>query len=199
MDTLLYTKDEILLPSLCNEIIEHFNNIDDDNKYDGVTSSGTNKNVKDTLDCAITTFVDNDLYWKNTIETVKDMLLDNVKIYLKEMELKHPIMNFEMFKGRLFFDTILFQRYTKNKGKFTYHQDGSCKYNENKTRVITFLFYLNDVDEGGETEVFGGIKIQPRTGKLLLFPANWCFPHCGLVPLSGNKYILTGWIYINIV
>ena len=63
-------------------------------------------------------------------------------------------------------------------------------------RVLTYLFYLNDIDEGGETEFFGGdIKIIPKAGKLIIFPASWTFPHCGKMPISSNKYIITGWIY----
>ena len=61
--------------------------------------------------------------------------------------------------------------------------------------LLTFLFYLNTLEEGGHTEFWGNYKIKPETGKLLLFPASWTFPHCGKTPISDNKYIITGWIY----
>ena len=48
---------------------------------------------------------------------------------------------------------------------------------------------------GGETEIWDSHKIKPECGKLLLFPSCWTFPHRGNVPISGNKYILTGWVY----
>ena len=40
-----------------------------------------------------------------------------------------------------------------------------------------------------------GIKVQPRQGRMLLFPATWCYIHRG-AELKGtqNKYIITGWI-----
>jgi hypothetical protein len=57
------------------------------------------------------------------------------------------------------------------------------------------MWYLNDVEEGGETEFFGNYKIKPETGKFVLFPATWTYPHAALVPRSGDKYIITGWFY----
>ena len=62
-------------------------------------------------------------------------------------------------------------------------------------RHITFIWYLNDVNDGGETAFDGIYKIRPKSGKLVLFPASWTYPHCGKMPLSSDKYIITGWIY----
>ena len=61
--------------------------------------------------------------------------------------------------------------------------------------VITYIFYLNDVEEGGETEIRRKCKIKSKAGKLLLFPSCWTFPHRGVMPISDNKYIITGWLY----
>jgi hypothetical protein len=60
---------------------------------------------------------------------------------------------------------------------------------------LTYIWYLNDVNEGGETIIWDNHKIKPTTGKLLLFPATWTYPHSGLMPISNDKYIITGWIY----
>ncbi len=89
---------------------------------------------------------------------------------------------------------ILCQKYDKNSGFYKYHNDFSllknCSY-----RVITFIIYLNSVFDGGETEFFGNKKIKATKGRIVLFPSSWTFPHRGVVPVSDNKYILTGWIY----
>lgn len=59
-------------------------------------------------------------------------------------------------------------------------------------RYMVFLWYLNDVKEGGETEFCDlGIKVPARTGKLLVFPPYWMFQHTGRPPLSEDKYILS--------
>ena len=59
-------------------------------------------------------------------------------------------------------------------------------------RYMVFLWYLNDVQEGGETEFCDlGIKVQARTGRLLMFPPFWMFQHAGLAPVSNDKYIVS--------
>ena len=91
----------------------------------------------------------------------------------------------------------LLQKYEKNKGKYTYHNDFNIDYEKKRYRVVTFLWYLNDVEEGGQTEFWGGKhKIKAEKGKLILFPAAWNFPHRGCMPISDNKYIITNWFYV---
>jgi hypothetical protein len=83
-----------------------------------------------------------------------------------------------------------------NEGRYVYHHDFSIDLKNKKNRVITYLWYLNDVDLGGETDFLNGeIKVVPECGKLILFPASWTYPHKGCIPKSSNKYIITGWIY----
>ena len=57
-------------------------------------------------------------------------------------------------------------------------------------RFLVLFFYLNDVEEGGET-YFQDIDftVQPKEGRLLIFPPTWMFPHAGLKPVSNDKYI----------
>jgi hypothetical protein len=62
-------------------------------------------------------------------------------------------------------------------------------------RFLVFLWYLNDVAEGGETEFCNlGIKVAPRTGRLLMFPPYWMFQHAGLAPISNDKYIVSTYL-----
>lgn len=62
-------------------------------------------------------------------------------------------------------------------------------------RYLVFLWYLNDVAEGGETEFLNlGIKVAPRTGRLLMFPPYWMFQHTGLPPRSNDKYIVSTYL-----
>jgi len=61
-------------------------------------------------------------------------------------------------------------------------------------RYLAFLWYLNGVKEGGETN-FEGLTIPPKPGKLLVFPPMWMFPHNGKPPISGPKYILSTYLH----
>ena len=62
-------------------------------------------------------------------------------------------------------------------------------------RYMVFLWYLNDVPEGGETTFCDiGMQVAPRAGRLLMFPPFWMFQHAGLPPISGDKYILSTYL-----
>jgi hypothetical protein len=62
-------------------------------------------------------------------------------------------------------------------------------------RYLVFLWYLNDVADGGETEFCNlGIKVAPRAGRLLMFPPYWMFQHAGLAPRSNDKYIVSTYL-----
>lgn len=88
------------------------------------------------------------------------------------------------------------KKYFANTGKNVYCSDSLIDINSN--RFITYRWYLNDVEDGGEIEFWNNDKIIPEKGKLILFPANWCFPYKDNIPISRNKYIITGWFYFKI-
>jgi len=88
------------------------------------------------------------------------------------------------------------QMYPQNQGRFRWHADSVGK--DTATRVVAMVLYLNDVDQGGETEFFHqGISISPTAGHLALFPAGWNYMHCGHTPESGDKYIISTFIRIK--
>jgi hypothetical protein len=70
-------------------------------------------------------------------------------------------------------------------------EDGETEFSR---RVGVYILYLNDVAEGGETEfLYLSKRISPKKGRLIIFPPNYPWAHRGNPPLSGTKYILTGW------
>jgi hypothetical protein len=76
------------------------------------------------------------------------------------------------------------------------HIDFHCDNTSATTcsRVISAVWYLNSLSEGGEIEFpYQGLRIQPRQGTLLLFPSGWTHPHRALAPRSGPKYVIIGW------
>jgi hypothetical protein len=62
-------------------------------------------------------------------------------------------------------------------------------------RYLVLLWYLNDVEEAGET-VFPmlNMRVSARAGRLLMFPPYWMYQHQGLQPISGDKYILSTYL-----
>lgn len=98
------------------------------------------------------------------------------------------------------YEQFRMKRYLPNgKDEFGIHTDvgsyGSAR------RFLAFQWYLNTVDEGGATE-FGYKQTEPRCsipavqGRLLMFPPLWTHPHWGCKPISGPKYIVTGYLHL---
>ena len=66
----------------------------------------------------------------------------------------------------------------------------------NSHRILAWITYLNDIEEGGETEfLFYNKKIKPEKGKTLIWPAEWTHAHRGIVTPS-IKYVITGWFHL---
>jgi hypothetical protein len=90
---------------------------------------------------------------------------------------------------------LLMKRYNPpDEGFHTFHQDWASGLENTARRELVGQFFLNDVDEGGETEFyFQKLKVKPEQGKLIVFPAYFTHAHKGHIPISNSKYILTSW------
>ena len=61
-------------------------------------------------------------------------------------------------------------------------------------RVLAWIVYLNDDFEGGETEfLYQGVRVKPKKGTAVIWPAAFTHAHRGNPPLDNTKYIATGW------
>lgn len=177
--------------NICESIITKFE--EQENKYPGVTMNGHDSKIKNTTDFHLMHQKNNE--WKEIDDLLTDELNKKFNEYIKnlfkDLNKESQIYRFNNVKDRGF----QIQKYYKNCGFYNYHHDGYCEP-EFGTRILTFLWYLNDVEDGGETEFFGGkFKIKPEIGKLVLFPCYWTYPHKGCMPKSNDKYIITGWLY----
>lgn len=65
-------------------------------------------------------------------------------------------------------------------------------------RTLAWMVYLNDVEEGGETEwLYQQRKVKPEKGTVVIWPGSFTHLHRGNPPMS-EKYIATGWYQGNI-
>ena len=89
------------------------------------------------------------------------------------------------------------QKTTPGGGYHVWHSEHGPKAFTN--RVLAYTLYLNDVEEGGETEfLYQSKRVPARKGTISIFPAAFTHQHRGNPPLSGDKYIMTGWVqYAN--
>jgi hypothetical protein len=194
IDNFIYLEENNLTDVKCDDIIDMF--IKNENKKPGTTAGGINPDIKNTNDLYISILVgfeELDKFLYNKLHIAIKNYLNKIKYHLNSIEVKEDILSY--------FNTVSdfgyqIQEYVKNEGKYNWHSDSldlnGIKKN-NQMRMLAFIWYLNDVHEGGETEFVNG-KVTPKRGSLLIFPSSWTYLHKGNVPISNNKYIITGWV-----
>ena len=83
-----------------------------------------------------------------------------------------------------------------------YYNNGNEKFDEHvdvtdsssSIRAVAFLFYLNDND-GNTLFPLHNLNIQPVSGRVIVFPPTWEYPHQGLAPKINSKYIMSTYIH----
>lgn len=96
-----------------------------------------------------------------------------------------------------YFTTLKIQKTLPTEGYHIWHIEHGKGF-ENEPRAFVFSIYLNDVEEGGETEFLHFSKrVKPKTGRIVIWPAAFPYLHRGNPPLSGEKYLLTSWMLLR--
>jgi prolyl 4-hydroxylase len=170
---------------LCDEILEYFYSAD--YKVNGAVENNgkavVRESIKDSIDCPL---VDEVLKLKYIDSLQKNIIND----YVKEYEFCNDNSPWAII------DFPNIQYYRPNNGAYKkWHCERSTGWEQNSaSRHLVYMTYLNDVDDGGETEFFyQNLKIKPKKGLTLIWPADWTFTHRGVISPSEEKYIITGW------
>ena len=181
-DPYYYIDKNALSKETCKGIIDLFESLP---QHKGVTGGGLNTDMKRTYEVQIEGDV-----WKE-YDTI---LCQSLSLALKNysIHLINTCNNYTLRDKNLTDTGYQIQKYIKYDGFYEWHSDERIN-NQKSARTITFLWYLNDIDVGGETYFYNG-KVKPEAGKLLLFPATWTYNHKGNMPKSHDKYIITGWV-----
>jgi hypothetical protein len=92
-------------------------------------------------------------------------------------------------------EPINIQYYKPGGGYKAWHTERTSSDPVNSSRHLVFMTYLNDVTDAGETEFYyQNLKIQPRKGLTVIWPADWTHTHRGIPSPTQEKYIITGWL-----
>jgi|TARA_R110002095_G_scaffold108928_1_gene95332 hypothetical protein len=132
----------------------------------------------------------------------------NINVWWED--LKSLIVNFDMAWNHyikttgadtayqsFFFTDMKIQKTLPTEGYHVWHIEHGKGFS-NEPRAFVFSVYLNDIKEGGETEFLHFSKrVQPKTGRIVIWPAGFPYLHRGNPPLSGEKYILTSWMMLR--
>jgi hypothetical protein len=176
-----YLEDEFL----CDKIIDYFKS--SPNKVKGICYDDSKKeyridiNIKNSLDLTLTP--DSTLYnsYLNELQKVIDQ-------YVNKFAYCSTITSWGLL------EPINIQYYEPGGGYYDWHCERSNGCYPASIRHLVFMTYLNDVNDAGETEFFHqGIKIKPKRGLTVIWPADWTYTHRGIPSISEEKYIVTGW------
>jgi hypothetical protein len=86
---------------------------------------------------------------------------------------------------------VLLQQTNPKEGYHAFHAEDSTW--NNQLRTLAWMVYLNDVDDGGETEyLYQQLKVKPKQGRVVIWPGSFTHIHRGNPPMS-EKFIATGW------
>lgn len=176
--------------SICDDLIKlHIQNKD---KIDG--TMGTDYKLDYKLKKSTETFYTSDDFIKNKscikyIEELQNIVNKYTDRYIYSAKTSKWTIT----------QNIKIQHYNKNEGYFKWHTERDGAQEGYASRHLVFMTYLNDVNDGGETEFYyQNVKIKPQKGKTVIWPADWTHTHRGITSPTQEKYIITGWFnFIN--
>jgi hypothetical protein len=165
--------------SICDDIINYFKNSTD--KTAGKVGFGeVNKIIKDSTDL----YLDN----VNLANNYNMQLQQVLNKYIEKYEFCNKYESFSLV------ERVNIQHYLPSQGFYRWHTERTGKQEPVASRHLVFMTYLNDVDDGGETEFYyQELKVKPRKGLTLIWPADWTHTHRGITSNTEEKYIVTGW------
>ena len=132
-----------------------------------------------------------DVWWKNL-----EALIINFDMAWKHYEKNVGALD-SYGQDKLYYTSLKIQKTLPTEGYHVWHLEHSSGFN-NEPRAFVYSVYLNDVEEGGETEFLHFSKrVKPKKGRIVIWPAAFPYVHRGNPPLSGEKYILTSWMMLR--
>ena len=170
---------------LCNEITQFFEN-NKELQIQGITSYGKDLKAKKTTDIPVNP---HDL--KNPKFEVLKQYMDELYKCFIDYQNQWPFLKSVIKVVDV--PGFNIQKYSRGDHFALLHSERTTL--DTLHRLFAWMTYLNDVDDGGQTNFSHyEIKIKPETGKTLIWPAEWMHAHTGEILKSGTKYIVTGWM-----
>ena len=182
--------DNYITEQECNKAIKLY---ESQNKFNNTVNriGKENASILHKQDQQYFAYGDNiDVWW----EDLKPMMLNF------DLAWNHYIKNTgagDVYGVPLYYTNLKIQKTLPTEGYHVWHIEHNKGF-ENEPRAFVFSIYLNDVEEGGETEFLHFSKrVKPKKGRIVIWPAAFPYVHRGNPPLSGEKYILTSWMRLR--
>lgn len=173
--------DHSLPPEMCGKLIESFNALARFQQANG-------RGVRPGLDDSAWTEMDiSRLSDAGFLSFFRQLISNALQRYNADVGLPIAIPDSPLLSP------LIMKRYRAGSDeKFQTHFDS---INEVCDRYLVFLWYLNDVESGGQTW-FPSLQtgVAPRAGRLLMFPPYWMYAHQGRPSPQQDKYILSTYL-----
>ena len=180
LNDLIHVYDDVLEKTTCNILINLFEA--STQKHERIDNEGKPNFTQYNL-------TDNHKEYSQ-IEQIHNFLISKVFEYRNKY---YEFVDQRCFPENHHFEHFRIKKYQNDSlDKFDTHVDVNDY--DSARRFLSFFWYLNDVDEGGET-VFRDLTITPKSGRLVIFPPLWMFPHKGNPPISNEKYLLSTYLH----
>jgi len=167
---------------ICDNLIKFFES-NYEFQIDGkVGNNEVKKNVKNSKDINCKNHINNDI--------IKAYMIGLTKV-IEEYKKKYKFCN-EGITNWAVYEDFNIQRYLPTEGFYEWHTERASI--RTSKRHLTFMTYLNDVDDDGETEwYYQKLKVKPEKGLTVIWGTDWTFTHRGISSKTQTKYIITGW------
>ncbi len=127
-----------------------------------------------------------------SLKTCEEAILEAVMFNWRKYNSKYSITSKAFLE--MFDPGWKLQRSETGGGFNTWHYEQGPG-NNSRARFAVWMLYLNDVNDGGQTEFkHQEINFSPKAGALLFWPASYTHVHRAAPDLIGTKYIATGWL-----
>ena len=174
----------MLTPEVCKTLIETYQSSKSKERIDNFfTPQFTQVNLNEL----------NEKGYQKFTQLLCYKVLEIVKEYKKELP-----EYVEWFPDKIFFEELRIKKYESGTDdQFDLHT--AVQDHQSAKRYLAFLIYLNDDFKGGETTFpYNKLTIKPETGKVLVFPPTWQYPHSGMpVKSCEPKYIMSTYLNYN--
>ena len=181
--------DNALPKESCRKIIDYFESGDlttSPGQFGAENGAGKiDKSFKDSTDASLN--MDNT---HHRVEMdISNMIIPTLHECTEKYKKKFPLL-INNIGGWKCVPSYNIQRFTEGQGYHHIHCEASTIDSSN--RILVWMIYLNNA-KCGTRFYYPRRDIRAREGRVVVWPADWTYPHSGITPNKGDKYIATGW------
>ena len=190
MDNLIRVYDDVIDEESCQLLIEKFESFED--RLEVIYEKDEEERIS-FKQLQLVKFKE----WESIQQGMLELFQDYIVRYKTDCNIKD-----KQWPQEYGYEAIRMKRYLNNDvDRFDPHVD--VLDHHTSRRFLAFFIYVNDVDEGGETKFVNLNKegtyipliVNPKRGRLLMFPPMWPWYHAGLKPESGEKYLIQSYCH----